>query len=171
MRLLVVLTIITTVIAIPVNLREREESGNANQEQQPGNADQQQTPDNVEEAPRTPPSIPWHLRGITWDSMPVPDNFPGWRPQEHPDPDSPNWDRDLGPPYRSGANNGRMSFEDFDPAQITGDALNTASNGLGSFAQLTGLDKLVAPLTAAGAALGLSQWNPLPANSPAGGNN
>lgn len=152
MRLLVVFTIITAVIAIPVDL------GSDGSNQQPTNPN--------------PPAKDWS--GVTWDTMPIPDIHPSWRPVTEADSigELPG-DYDPNERYTSGADghDGRWStFQDIDAAQLVGDALNGAADGVGAFGRFTGLDKLGAGAAAVVGALGLSGFNPLPATSPAGGN-
>lgn len=150
MRLLVVLTVITAVIAIPIN-----PGSSGGSSEQPTKPHQKQP-------------------GITWDTMPIPESIPGWRPVEEKDSigELPG-DWDPNERYTSGADghDGRWTvFQDLDPAQIVGDSLNLAADGAGAFAQFTGLDKLGAAATFLLGPLGLSGFNPLPAASPASGN-
>ncbi|MCJ1428143.1 hypothetical protein MMC29_006051, partial [Sticta canariensis] len=148
MRLLF-LTVITAVIAIAIPINPGSSEGSSGQPAYPNG----EVPD------------------VTWDTMPIPQGIPGWRPVEEKDTigERPG-DWNPRERYTSGADghDGRWSvFQDLDPAQVVGDTLNLAADGVGAFAQFTGLDKLGAAAAGAVGALGLSGFNPLPATSPA----
>lgn len=141
MRLLVIFTLITAAMAVPVDFGYPDE---------PSPESTGLNPD------------------ITWDNMPIPDSIPGWRPVEEKDSigDLPG-DYDPHERYTSGAydNSGRWSpaFQEIHPGQFVHNTLNKAKNGLSTILDMSS--------KAAGAAADALGLNSSPDYCPTGGQN